>query len=746
MTQEDHPSTPWFQAILQNIEKKLEKLADTPHRQEGGVQREIYVERWLPAPPAQAQQVDRPINLQVSVTIPPPQQPLLQLPHYQVVPFQAPFEAATGSLGHLGHLRMARQQVSPMAMFWNRALPYPQTNRQIQQRLLQGAARAHRQQRNPAPLAIDWREGLVPPEEATTAPQQQPLLLTWHPSVQQQKPDDESNQATSSTERITHREDTRTVRTRNATAPQAPPKAVKDNKGKRRRELDDLEDELPPAASQPLPEGPSQKLTNMASWPPEWVGEYNLFKACEDEGARRQRWDSWPPRLRTAVYNITGIKGRPLLKKWKQDDIAAEARMNAAEARASQATQPQQPTPPSSGANAIQPKNDEEESHSWMEGTRIGEATNPGPGSRSHEKTKQSTDRQEHQRHPSGNHAPGWSRKHSRAQARQHGARAAPQAPAGESAKGNRPGPKPTDDRSRSPPSGNGGRNRNPSTMRSYYKSRAETVQRTTGGSRGDQQQWSTVRSRTWEKLHKKIKDVTAQLQLLTEELHNMQATPAQPRASTPRHSDHRRTNQWDTLRRGAHKRHQQSIGFTPPSRRVPQESAGGRARQRPSPTRARSPTTSTSSARSATTATRQEPETGYQTTEEVEGSSSVCTEASAPLRPFQPTTTTVDGGRRKGRSDQPSPPLRGERASAAQPSQRGRRPLDGRTQSRQGGPQQAVNRGHHHQRHQTPPPTYQDALRLPEAPRQQRRQRAQQRQTRQTSARRQSSKHRRPR
>ena len=442
----------------------------------------------------------------------------------------------------------------------------------------------------------------------------------------------------------------------------------------------------------------------MASWPSEWVAEYNLFKACDDEGARRQRWDTWPPRLRTAVYNITGTKGRPLLKRWKQDDIASEARMTAAEARASQASQSQHPTPAPNQAAAIQPKNDEPETHSWMEGTRIGEATNPGPGTQTHKRTKHDTTRQDHQRHLSGNHAPGWSSKHPRAQAGQHGARAVPQAPAGEHAKGNRPGPNPSVDRRGNRPGGNGGRNRNPAAMRNLRMSSVETVQRTPEGPRGGQEQWLTVRSREWVRLHKQITEMANVLSKMTEKLDHMHTRAQKPQQRQPQQRAD--NNPWSPLERGAANSNHNSIGLSNRSRNDHPENAGKRAGEwsnKPNGSRTSSPLLPfrrCSSAASATASTY-ESNTSEEPEHTVQGKASWRSLLRSPTPASRGETTRSSANVHKR-----AQPRTNQNAQQRKRYSRTR----GSTPPR---PRQA-HRSRTRSRSATPPPNYRDALRLP--------------------------------
>jgi hypothetical protein len=92
----------------------------------------------------------------------------------------------------------------------------------------------------------------------------------------------------------------------------------------------------------------------------------------------------------------------------------------------------------------------------------MGEAQNPGPKG---------------QNRP-GNRAPGMRINQAETQARWHGTRAASHAPAGERTKGNRPGPKPSDNRIGNRPGGSVGEVSNSAIMRTNKPSRAGSAQR----------------------------------------------------------------------------------------------------------------------------------------------------------------------------------------------------------------------------------------------------------------------------
>ena len=116
---------------------------------------------------------------------------------------------------------------------------------------------------------------------------------------------------------------------------------------------------------------------------------------------------------------------------------------------------------------------EEEESHNWMEGARLGEARNPGPVAQHQQPFIFHTP-------PAWNHAPGQSTNFVKAPAGWRGIWAVPQAPAGEFAKGIDPGPKASSAGVGPVPHRNTGCNRNSVNMIPPSMSRAGTAQHTT--------------------------------------------------------------------------------------------------------------------------------------------------------------------------------------------------------------------------------------------------------------------------
>ena len=117
----------------------------------------------------------------------------------------------------------------------------------------------------------------------------------------------------------------------------------------------------------------------------------------------------------------------------------------------------------------------EEDPHDWKEGERMGEAKNPGPPANYN---------------PPWTHAPGLRQEQAQAQARWHGTRAVPNAPAGEYAKGMYPGPNPSSAGVGPDPRRNTGCNYSSTNMSTNYMSRAGTAQHTQGQVRYTTGRW----------------------------------------------------------------------------------------------------------------------------------------------------------------------------------------------------------------------------------------------------------------
>ena len=481
-----------------------QQLILVPHRCE----REVYIERLVPTPQAQAIYVDRPVPVPVDRLIP----VHVPVPIYIPVPvYPPPRDNPTQIINHM--------------WLWNnnpQARPSESLGMQGGQLVQESGTRENRDR----------------VERGT-----EPLRITWHPYSMER---DRRPQLT----------------------------------GKRRAEDSEEEDSQrdAPRASQLSSQCPTQRLRQLSEWPQEWRAEYEAFKSNPDEAARRRQWDTWPPRLQNAVLAITSIKGRPLLKKWRADSAAAEARVQAAISQASRQAgaagqqtpapvqaQPAHPPPPD-----LPPSEAEVVSHAWMEGTRVGEATNPGPSRRSRSRSRPPP--HNHQQHPSGSCAPGRSSNQAQAPARQRRARAVPQAPAGERTKRIDLGPNPSDDHAGNRPGGSGRGEQNNTTMTTNNTSRAGTAQRNQQQrpQRGPDNEWKTVHNSQWRGLQNKIARMADALQSLTEQLAALQppppAAPANGRAGRRGSGGLRDDNPWAPMRDAA-KRQQTSIGIEPPSR-----------------------------------------------------------------------------------------------------------------------------------------------------------------------------------
>ena len=138
-----------------------------------------------------------------------------------------------------------------------------------------------------------------------------------------------------------------------------------------------------------LPSGPSKRIQTMADWPEEWIAEWRRFREDPDPKSRRAQYSTWPAKLKAKARSVASEKPRQELRVWAQQDLAASARANAAASRAAQAAAESavvptmepavSPSPAPHDASNLQPEHGEPTSHAWMEGNRIGEASQPGP-------------------------------------------------------------------------------------------------------------------------------------------------------------------------------------------------------------------------------------------------------------------------------------------------------------------------------------------------------------------------------
>ena len=282
--------------------------------------------------------------------------------------------------------------------------------------------------------------------------------------------------------------------------------------------------------------GRKRRYVRKSDWPEEWRQEFDLWKADDNEAAKKRRWETWEEPLQFQVEATIARPHRDLLVQWRKEKERREARAQGARAQGARLSQgsgfdlgPPSPTaptrfnfsqegaplpafaPPATHTAEGHPaRQQEEESHDWKEGARIGEASNPGPlqsapGNR-----------------PPGNHAPRRSTNNAQVPARRRDARAAPQAPAGESAKGIYPGPNPGDDRSKNRPVSNGVGDNNPTAMTQQNNSRP-------GRARG-------TRTRQEEReLLTQIEDIMHRLQELQAEVQATRSQGRHPQQVEPR-------------------------------------------------------------------------------------------------------------------------------------------------------------------------------------------------------------------
>ena len=153
---------------------------------------------------------------------------------------------------------------------------------------------------------------------------------------------------------------------------------------------------------------------------------------------------------------------------------------------------------------------EEDESHDWMEGARIGEAQNPGPARR---RTPQ---------YRTESHVLGKRDDTFRARDGRRGARAVPTPPAGEYAKGIRPGPNPTSDRTGNRPAGNDRGDRLSTAMRTNRPSRpgsAQGNQNRERREREDDDEWRVVRGQRMQALRDQITRMRRSIERLQSDL-----------------------------------------------------------------------------------------------------------------------------------------------------------------------------------------------------------------------------------
>ena len=413
-----------------------------------------------------------------------------------------------------------------------------------------------------------------------------------------------------------------------------------------------------------------RRYIQIKDWPLDWQSQYRSWKALPTAAERRELWNTWDSPLQNQVYATVATPHRRLIESWGN---AGPAEAQLAQSRPSQPGEPEPanryepagqsspPTPEERAQAAVTsphppspqtsqgrrrgtqhgqppqqaPSDLEVQSHNWEEGARIGEASHPGPrrGTRRRGHGQEATPPNAPPTIHSGNRAPRLSSNHDQASARPREVRAVPQAPAGESTKGIRPGPNPPADLRGNRTVGNGWGNRHTSNRRNHNNSRPGRAQGTpTNHHNGNHNQegspppphgWQAVQPHTERRLHGKLTRLEKAVQLLVVEVTDLKRsipTPPQP-AATPR---------------------RESIGLPKPSRS--QLGTGREGDQLASGSHSRQPRKGT----------RMERRT-----------------CSRPLTPAAGQGS--DGRHQSRRADHPHPtPLRDPRATPAQPGSRG--------------------------------------------------------------------------
>jgi len=154
--------------------------------------------------------------------------------------------------------------------------------------------------------------------------------------------------------------------------------------------------------------GWKRRFTRLQDWPVEWREQYEAFKAQTESEGRRELWESWEPSLRDQVWAATTTAGRQEMRQWQKAaqttvEEYAQAKPGPTLAGRRKSTgirgtppyeeplpkstlskpepnEQQLPALPSQAAQPLPSSNSPEtESHDWMEGARIGEASNLGP-------------------------------------------------------------------------------------------------------------------------------------------------------------------------------------------------------------------------------------------------------------------------------------------------------------------------------------------------------------------------------
>ena len=373
----------------------------------------------------------------------------------------------------------------------------------------------------------------------------------------------------------------------NPALPDPPRRLEQDRNGPTKRSaaealcVSDDEDDAPQSPT-PSQRARKQKMTLT----PARRAELEAYKQEETPAARRRRWSTWDEELETQMlYHLWGER-REEIKRWRrsappsprqvppkptEEDVKHEEK-NGNDTQDHHA-------PATSAEDAAATSSAEEHSHDWKEGARIGEANNPGPPS----------PRRQPRNSPRRSHTPQGRTNRKPTQASRRGDRAVSKAPAGERTKGNRPGPKPSNDRLGNRPGGNGGGvPKAPAAMRNEPTSSAGTAQRNPNRKREDrrdpeEEQWIKVQGKKMKAMYEDIERMADTLRRLVDEVTFLRSQPEQEQARQTR----RDPNPWTPLSRRAATRTPRSIGNQPPSRNTSvdtrdQDTTTRRRKQRP--------------------------------------------------------------------------------------------------------------------------------------------------------------------
>ncbi len=132
--------------------------------------------------------------------------------------------------------------------------------------------------------------------------------------------------------------------------------------------------------------------------------------------------------------------------------------------------------------------------------------------------------------------------------------------PQGERTKGNRPGPKPSDDRAGNRPGGNGGGvSKAPAAMKNLPRSSAGTAQRNQrreGGREPQEEEWQKVQGKSMKAAYEEIERMAETLRRLVDKV-----TYLQQQGRETYRKNNRDSNLWSPLAPKAARRRKRSIG-----------------------------------------------------------------------------------------------------------------------------------------------------------------------------------------